>query len=152
MESFNPFSNSISRTFSSVSESFINSIQRQPVQKTTSTPLPAIKPLQLILPSEPAPILASSQNSTPFKKKRNYSSRAKPGAPSLENQRSLRPLLASTFNPSKSAPVCDPFQNSILPSKPIPALKPPPNTTLPTPKSSLASVLPAIRPSPTFAL
>lgn len=149
MESFNPFLNSIPTVSSSQSQLFVNSIPRQPIQKTISKPLPAIDPFHVILPSMPVPTLTSPQNSTLLKKKRNHSSSAKPGAPSSENPRSLRPLLTSTLTSSKLPPVFDPFQNSILPSKPIPDLQRSHNSTLPTLKSFPTSALPlpALQPS-----
>ena len=154
MESFNSFLNSIPTVSSSQSQLFVNSIPRQPIQKTIqktiSEPPPTIDPFHVILPSMPVPTLTSPQNSTLLKKKRNHSSSAKPGAPSSENPRSLRPLLTSTLTSSKLPPVFDPFQNSILPSKPIPDLQRSHNSTLPTLKPFPTSTLPppALEPSP----
>src|SRR5438045_265019 len=80
MESFNPFSNSISRT------------------PSKSIPLPAISPLHSILPSKPVSILSSSENSTLLCRKQKHSLLGKPHTPLWERLHALRPALTTTLS------------------------------------------------------
>jgi hypothetical protein len=139
MESFDPFLNSISTSLSSVhtsklaanSRQFMNSIPRQPAQKTPSKPPPAFDPAwNSLLPSKPVLALGPVPNST--------SSTNLPTLKPLQisNPTSLKPLpkLLPTSQPSPRTTRPRKRRNPSLGNQPpnTPSLRPFPTSTTPS--------------------